>query len=53
MRRRRIATTAAVGLVLAALTLRAWRAHGTLSSGEIHAAESLGAPDPEEEHLAS
>ena len=42
----------ALTVVLAALTLRAHRAHGTLSSGEIRAAESLGAPDLEEEPVA-
>ena len=43
----------ALTVVLASLTLRAYRAHGTLSSGEIRSAEELGAPDLEEEPVAS
>ncbi|HEY0970094.1 MAG TPA: NADH-quinone oxidoreductase subunit K [Gemmatimonadales bacterium] len=39
----------ALTVILAALTLRAWRAHGALTSGEIRSAESLGDPFAAEE----
>jgi multicomponent Na+:H+ antiporter subunit C len=42
----------ALTVVLAALALRAHRAHGTLSSSEIRPAESLGDPFVEEEPIA-
>ena len=34
----------ALSVVLASLVLRAYRGHGSLTSGEIHSAERLGAP---------
>ncbi len=43
----------ALTVVLAVLTLRAYRSHGTLSSRQVRAAESLGEPDLEEEPVVS
>ena len=43
----------ALTVILAALTLRAWRGHGTLRSDELHSARGLGnplAPGPDVDH---
>lgn len=43
----------ALTVILAALTLRAWRSHGTLRSDELHSARDLGdplAPGPDVDH---
>ena len=43
----------ALTVILAALTLRAWRGHGTLRSDELHSARDLGnplAPGPDVDH---
>ena len=42
----------ALSVILASLTLRAYRGHGTLRSDEIHSAERLGHPlaNPSREH---
>jgi multicomponent Na+:H+ antiporter subunit C len=43
----------ALTVVLAALVLRAWRAHGTLRSDELRSAQDLGdplAPGPDVDH---